>query len=310
MADQTAVISISKSSLGVLREAAFLVLLLAVLYSFLACAAFSAVYSLSKSGLRSLPNKLNLAAVIVMFALTTIYVIVDSLQLWAIYDVVGGNLHSFENPILSNTVGIAILQAVYGINAVLGDAIVLWRVMVIWSWRKRIVFPCLLLLILVIVAWVLATVPSLYMSVFATSVSLAVSVWGTILVSVKAWQRRQMLRKNVALMSRHNALENVFNILTESGIAYILLWTVYLIAVDIPGGTGLFKQIITNIAVVAVPLYPTMVVILVAKNKTPICNQLTEIEPITQVESEGRDLLGQDSEMGKTETVLDIQSEY
>lgn len=70
----------------------------------------------SKSGLRSLPSKLNLAAVIVMFALTTIYVIVDSLQLWAIYDVVGGSIHSFESPILSNSVGSAILQAVYGIN--------------------------------------------------------------------------------------------------------------------------------------------------------------------------------------------------
>lgn len=53
-----------------------------------------------------------------------------------------------------------------------------------------------------------------------------------------------------------------------------------------------------------------MVVILVAKNKTPISNQLIEIEPMTQMESEGRDLLGQDSEMGKTETALNTQSEH
>ena len=37
-------------------------------------------------------------------------------------------------------------------------------------------------------------------------------------------QRRRMLRRNVAIMSRRNALESVLALLTESGIAFTVIW--------------------------------------------------------------------------------------
>ncbi|VDB98666.1 unnamed protein product [Peniophora sp. CBMAI 1063] len=299
-------ISFSRAELDNVRVTVFLVLLLASLYSFLACAAFIAIYSLSISGLRSLPNKLNLAAVILMFTLTTVYTLVQLLQLWAIFDLFdlegGGSRSRLSFDLNITYQGTTLLFAVFGANVIIGDSIILWRAIVIWSWQKRVLYPSLLLLCASIVSWVLADI-AVNLSVISTAASLALSLWATTLVSIKAWQRRRLLRKKVAILSRRNALESVFNILTESGIIFTLLWTVYLIGSLTVAG-DVVGQIMTIVMAVATPLYPTMIVILVAQNKTPISNQLTTIEPMTVMEPESSDLLGQDTDLDKEDTMV------
>ncbi|VDB98672.1 unnamed protein product [Peniophora sp. CBMAI 1063] len=296
-------ITVTPESLDGLRINAFLVLLLAALYCFLLSAAFIAIYSLLKDGIRSLQSKVNLAAVTVMTTLTTVYTIVTILQLWGNFDRLGvkdQSLSSFDTDV--TVVGGRLEFAVFAINVILGDVIILWRANVIWSWRRRIVYPSIVLLCITTVLWILAGIWG--SSAIAIPASLATSLWATIVVSVKAWQRRSMLRKKVAIMSRHNALENVFNILTESGIVFTLLWVICLIASEAVYNV-VFAEVMTIIMIVAAPLYPTMVVILVAQNKTPISNQLTTIEPITILDPEVGDLLDQGSNISKDNMTLD-----
>ncbi|VDB98658.1 unnamed protein product [Peniophora sp. CBMAI 1063] len=298
MADGSLDVTIPIAVLDGLREVAFLALLLAVLYCFLLCAAIVALYSLLKSGLRSLPNKLNFAAVIVMSSMTTLYTVGDICQVWVVFDVVGGVSNSFDNRISALMADDRLINAAFSVNAIVGDAIILWRVMLIWSWQKRVVYPSILLLCASSVSWLTSTITQ-RMYVLSNSLSFTISLWATILVSVRAWQRRRMLRKYVAVMSRHNTLESIFNILAETGIVYTAIWAFYLIG-EATSDSVPFRVTLTLIMFIVTPLYPIMIVILVAQNKVPISNELHSIEPMTVVLDIGKHAVSdQDSEEGK-----------
>ncbi|KZV70857.1 hypothetical protein PENSPDRAFT_651161 [Peniophora sp. CONT] len=296
-------IEVSQDAIDNLRVNSFLTLLLAALYCFLASAAFIAVYTLLKDGIRSLSGKLNMAAVTVMFGLTTAYTIVQVLQLWSSFDKLDVNTQSMDS-FDANLYNISprLESTVFAVNIVLGDAIILWRAAVIWKWQKRVVYPSVFILSATIVLWALVNIYG--KSAIAVPGSLATSLWATVIVSIKAWQRRRMLKKKVAIMSRHNALENIFNILTESGIVFTLLWVISVYASETPYN-AVFAETMTVIMIVATPLYPTMIVILVAQHKTPISNQLTAIEPETIMDAESQDLLHKELDMGKENVRLE-----
>ncbi|VDB98662.1 unnamed protein product [Peniophora sp. CBMAI 1063] len=291
MANITLDIDALQATFESLRANALFTVLLAALYSFLASAAFIAIHSLLSVGLRASANKLNLVAVSVMFSLTTLYAIVRILQLWSQFDLLAD---TFDISVAA--FGGTLETVVFAINVIIGDAIILWRAIVIWSWQKRIVYPSILLLCATLVLWVVGNVYDLAIEIPA---SLATSLWATVLVSIKAWQRRRMLQRKVAIMSRRDALENLFNILTESGIVFTLLWVVCLVAFEFFSTDENFDDTMTIVMIVATPLYPTIVVILVAKHKTPISNQLTTIEPVTIMDPDNCDLLAGECESGK-----------
>ncbi|KZV72609.1 hypothetical protein PENSPDRAFT_750753 [Peniophora sp. CONT] len=256
------------------RAFTFLTLLLAVLYCVLFDAFFKAALSLTKDGLRSKTNKSYMCAISVMFAFTTTYVAFVVAELWMLLS---------DNVAEIYGIGILIESGVFAVNVILGDAIILWRALIIWGWYRPMVYISGILLLVNAALWLYTVIAvEIYVSPYVSiPASLATSLWATCAISLKAWQRRRMLRQNVAIVSRRSALENVLSILTESGVVFTLLWFIYLLSNINTGNNKSFHSIMTVVMIIAAPLYPIIIVIFVARHRTPLSDQLTSIEPHT-----------------------------
>ncbi|KZV70852.1 hypothetical protein PENSPDRAFT_752233 [Peniophora sp. CONT] len=269
-----------------LRSTTFTTLLLVALYCVLACAFCVAVYDLLKGGLRSRSNKLNFGAICVLFILTTSYTVASIVELWKGFN----DALNAQDDVLVETGDSATLVLIqnlaFSVSVVLGDAIILWRALVIWAWKKSIKYISGFLLLSTTVLWIFEVAfgaqfhggQGLGLSVVAVPGSLATSLWATSVISWKYWQERRKLSKDIIKVSRRSALENVLAILTESGLVFTLLWAVYFASALIG---EVFNQAMADVMVIAAPLYPMLVVILVARQKTPLHNQLTSIESRT-----------------------------
>ncbi|KZV70856.1 hypothetical protein PENSPDRAFT_752237 [Peniophora sp. CONT] len=273
-----------------LRVNTFTTLLLTALYCILACVFCVAVYDLLKGGLRSRTNKLNFGAICVMFILTTSYTVASIVELGTgFYNTL--TAEDFDFPVFEVDIGdsgpVALLQNLsFSVSVVLGDAIILWRALVIWSWKKSFKYISGFLLLSTTFVWTLEVVlgalrepeadNALRPSFVAVPGSLVTSLWATGLISWKYWQERRKLSKEIIRVSRRSALENVIAILTESGVVFTILWAVYL-ASALVGGDGVFNTEMTNVMVIAAVRVGYVIIHL----GTPLHDQLTSIESRT-----------------------------
>ncbi|KZV70860.1 hypothetical protein PENSPDRAFT_685141 [Peniophora sp. CONT] len=275
------------SSLIALREFAFSTLLLSVLYCALTITFCMAASSLRKNGLRSMSNKLYMCAISAMFGLTTMYVVVVVAQFWVVFDV------RADNTTLRG-VGSWLESVVFAVNVVIGDAIILWRALVIWRWSRPLVYISGILLLETAALWLYAVIkPQANASFVSIPASMVTSLWATGAISMKAWQRRRMLHKKVAIVSRGSVLENVLAMLTESGVVFTLLWVLYFVSNFVTSSQA-FYPTMTVVMTIAAPLYPIIIIILVARQRTPLCDELTSIEPLTMLEAESLDHFPED----------------
>ncbi|KZV61891.1 hypothetical protein PENSPDRAFT_759101 [Peniophora sp. CONT] len=260
-------------------------------------------------------------AVTFMFGFTTYYIAMSLRGLWAkfnqlrttsqghlatelitIYDI-GLNDNNFteRGQILA-----------FAANAIIGDGIILWRAIVISGIFKRIKYTMwgvsgvLLAASLGIWLFIGITETTGAILIGSEALSLAISTFATLFIMWKAWQRRRMIMKRVKIVrqrSTRDALENVFAILTESGVLYTMLWIAYIIATLKQSADTEFSQDMTIIMVVVTPLYPTVIVILVAMHITPLSDQLTSVVQLTMVDPEHGELLPQ----SEPETPIDME---
>ncbi|KIP03798.1 hypothetical protein PHLGIDRAFT_224924 [Phlebiopsis gigantea 11061_1 CR5-6] len=143
---------------------------------------------------------------------------------------------------------------------VLSDAIVVWRVCVLWPRSKSVkIISVILVLATLVLTSLSARNVSCYsglevstsQSVNATSpfyvenfypvgeefrddygktsilISWATNVFATAAISHKAWLHRQAIRLNIVSLDRRTYAERVMLIFAESGAAYSLLWTLF-----------------------------------------------------------------------------------
>ncbi|KAH9072409.1 hypothetical protein EDB83DRAFT_2573177 [Lactarius deliciosus] len=172
---------------------------------------------------------------------------------------------------------------------ILGDIICAWRAVVLWN-RHSHVIAILLLFILGTTAAAgcelgLSLVP-LFKSdlpyfttqgkatanfgpLIMVGPTLATNLVSTGLIAWKAWQRRISIRRHLGEGSGSVRAERVFALLIESGFIYCCLWILYLISAFgvIPPPAFV---IMNHVLVFASGLYPTLIIIFVAMQRSPI----------------------------------------
>ncbi|KZV70859.1 hypothetical protein PENSPDRAFT_685140 [Peniophora sp. CONT] len=273
-----------------LRTTAFENFLLVSLYPFLICAYFVAVYCLWKDGLRSTVNKINLGVTSTMFALTTIYIVCDVLLLKTSFNAFFERVDDLALQ-RANYVEENLAFASFTTAMVIGDAIILWRAAVLCTWPRWARFLSAFIVVVQTVSWIVGNLFGL--SLISEIITLGISLVATVAISRKAWQYRRMFRDKIAVVSRRSALESIFSVLTETGIAYTILWIIYIPSHLSSGSDTTFHQVVSNVMTIAAPLYPTCIVIIVACHKSQLEGQLTSIEPLTSPNTERLDLLHQ-----------------
>ncbi|KAH9004434.1 hypothetical protein EDB86DRAFT_1941544 [Lactarius hatsudake] len=165
---------------------------------------------------------------------------------------------------------------------ILSDIVCTWRAVVLWNRDKRII----VILLLLIFGTAAAAGCELRLSnpVFPSGESslagdvgplimvgptLATNLVSTGLIAWKAWQRRVEVKKHLGEASRSVRVERVFALLVESGFIYCCVWIVYLISaldlIPVPG-----FAVMDDVLLFVSGLYPTLIIILVAMQKSPV----------------------------------------
>ncbi|KAM5540008.1 hypothetical protein V8D89_006340 [Ganoderma adspersum] len=120
----------------------------------------------------------------------------------------------------------------------------------------------------------------LYYGLAATALSFLTNLFATIAVMFKAWQSRRVLKKYVvAGPGMASQMEKVLSLLVESGMAYCALWGgIDGEAFDIPGQKDfwdIFTIIVNGTLVPLIAIYPTVIIVLVALNRSHIADGFT-----------------------------------
>ncbi|KZV59880.1 hypothetical protein PENSPDRAFT_376926 [Peniophora sp. CONT] len=154
---------------------------------------------------------------------------------------------------INSTVAL-LTSACLAVNITLSDAIVLWRMYIVWD-RARFTVALSAALISTTSALAIANLVGLAgvvnngtnnmldsevlptfgansIGLAAAYMSLASNVCATLLVGLKAWLLRKELlaRRGPASPSQRTTIERVMELLIDSGVAYTAIWLLYLIS--------------------------------------------------------------------------------
>ncbi|KAI9439100.1 hypothetical protein H4582DRAFT_114649 [Lactarius indigo] len=168
---------------------------------------------------------------------------------------------------------------------ILSDIICAWRAVVLWN-RDKYVIAILLFFILGTTAAVgcefgLTLIPILsppYRSIpiiaddfgplLVVFPILGTNLVSTALIAMKAWQYRVSVGKHLGKGTGSLRVNRVFALLIESGFVYCCLWILYVILTFNLNTTLMHNALLFG-------LYPTLIIILVAMQKSPVENYST-----------------------------------
>ncbi|KAI4521642.1 cytochrome P450 [Schizophyllum commune Loenen D] len=167
------------------------------------------------------------------------------------------------------------------INLLLSDIIVVWRAWVLWPaslWARLIMAVALLGSIGgVIVSSILLFLAKLtdvaFLDWLNTSPILTVPLFFTnivacVMVGIKVWDYRQNVKAYIGNAGNHGAsIERTLLLILESGVVYCLLWLFLLLSgVEVLSDDS--NTVLLSVAVSVAGLYPTIIIILVALEKS------------------------------------------
>ncbi|KAH9173229.1 hypothetical protein EDB89DRAFT_747509 [Lactarius sanguifluus] len=199
-----------------------------------------------------------------------------------------GNLWTDRHTNIAFAVEATITRLMY----ILSDVVCAWRAVVLWNRDKRVI-AILLLFILGTTAAAgcelgLSLVPLFnsetpyyvnaaegprttanFGPLIMVGPTLATNLLSTGLIAWKAWLHRITIRKHLSEGSGSTRVERVFALLIESGFIYCCPWILYLISafdlIPAPGFT-----VMNHVLLFVSGLYPTLIIILVAMQKSPV----------------------------------------
>ncbi|KAI1788216.1 hypothetical protein LXA43DRAFT_1084491 [Ganoderma leucocontextum] len=195
---------------------------------------------------------------------------------------------------------------------VLSDVVVWWRVWVLWWDNRAVLVSGCVLLLATFATGIVDTTFScnaqggfmyegLLVGTMASALSLATSLAATVLIAHKAWVHRRCIKMHVANGPRNTLVEGVLTLLVESGALYCTLWVVVVVwqigesTIDDPhlrssvffspkfsgnhwhhdhGSSFWFVGgvLIEGCLVPLIAIYPTVIIVLVALNKSAVEN--------------------------------------
>ncbi|KAN0129157.1 hypothetical protein V8E53_013028 [Lactarius tabidus] len=167
---------------------------------------------------------------------------------------------------------------------ILSDIICAWRTVALWSRDKRVIA----ILLFFILGSTAAAVCDLYFSImplfgtdkrsiedpgkvgerallFVVGPTLATNLLSTGMIAWKAWQRRGPVREHLCGGSGSMRVDRVFALLIESGFIYCCIWILYGIS-----AFGVFLDPGFTFMAGVSGLYPTLIIILVAMQRSPV----------------------------------------
>ncbi|KAK7459680.1 hypothetical protein VKT23_009661 [Stygiomarasmius scandens] len=181
------------------------------------------------------------------------------------------------------------MEALFLLNMIVGDAVVIWRAYVIWSRKKRIiVFPviCLLASLGFAITDVICltaseginhtSVPTgsrvcTWSEPIAWALSLLTNFASTSLIAVQAWIMRQDIKKAFDGAAPNKRTWRAMALLIESGFIYCVFWMSELIIFfDIPRTSNAFYvwQFFASIGDQLSGIYPTAIIVIVSLQQT------------------------------------------
>ncbi|KAI1786320.1 hypothetical protein LXA43DRAFT_1065164 [Ganoderma leucocontextum] len=235
-----------------------------------------------------------LTATLAMYTLSTLDWAIDVCLLWNDLRTLSlTGLPAVHPPFGASSPSLLVLQGITSVICIiLGDAVVCWRVCVVWG-SRRVVIALGLFWVLgsvgVFTAWSAMFVGFFYhhlpapvevlvkhhtvVNALAFSWSAAMNVWATAMVAYKAWLQRRDLKRHLG--STGLAVHDVLIILVDFGVIYtiFMLLNVIVLIPSLNGGTffsyvTLFMQQITG-------MYPTALIVLVALQKSHLDHEFT-----------------------------------
>ncbi|PIL28061.1 hypothetical protein GSI_09813 [Ganoderma sinense ZZ0214-1] len=178
------------------------------------------------------------------------------------------------------------------ISVFIGDSIVWWRVWVLWN-KNRLI---LIISLLVLFATLGLGVASYFVNgggLFFTGrlgltvivLSLFSNLASTLLVGYKSWKHRMSAKSlHFTRVSSVNQVQRALMLLFESDIVYCILWTLVLsseVWIITPNDqskwlwTNIMEYFVEGCLVALVGIYPTLIIIVIALNKSKIEQQCT-----------------------------------
>jgi len=244
--------------------------------------------------LRTTKQKVLLGAIFVMYSASIVEWALDIRLMWLDLQLVpqilaSGNLNTSFPPNTPAIETVDILATT--VNVISGDLIVLWRACVIYNWRRNFIIPSAMLVVLVITNWTLACINTIRtvgfedlpfgnaeaIMLLAYSSSLALNIWATSAVALISWRHRKRVRANVSSGSGGvTALGGVLALIVESGVGYIIIWSVFYASAFNLFGVAV-SQGIQDCTVMLIPMYPVVVILLVDLYKLPGDEEYTRV---------------------------------
>ncbi|VDC00680.1 unnamed protein product [Peniophora sp. CBMAI 1063] len=266
-----------------------------------------AIYIFVRRNLRMRSHQILLATTLSMFAVSLIHLTIQMLQVFEAYNSAEA---LFEIPRFGVGLKYAPVMLVT-INVVLGDAIVLWRMCVLWQQNA---FTRILALVLLAGTFITSVanlaqefarpevshdvleydVASLSDFTYGTAVlalSLLTNLVATLVIGWRAWLYRKSIVQHLATFNRYSIVEKVMSLLIESGTIYCIIWTLYIVdsrsSVFDPsralqaaqlasrfytGGAAYFSRIMPQVT----GMYPAMILVIVALEQSYFENAFSE----------------------------------
>ncbi|KZV70831.1 hypothetical protein PENSPDRAFT_734458 [Peniophora sp. CONT] len=271
-------------------------IVMSVLFALLSIVFFMTVRYLLQDGMRRQSNRWMLVVLTVMYGTATVSYAFELLTLreyvrQTTYTFTGGRYGTPNDRVSAVTdAGKLIVQ---DINILCGDLIILWRTSVVWHNSRLIRRLNLAFSIVVILCWIagiaLHAVVGVQFWFLALALSLAVNIWSTTIIGYKTWHRRRLLRRHIFMAGRTStAVEGALAVLTETGVVYLALWVVYVAIAAVYSFRSATSvhwimsdrsfQWTVIVMDMLIPLYPFLVILLVARHKTPVAETLTSID--------------------------------
>ncbi|KZV70819.1 hypothetical protein PENSPDRAFT_651129 [Peniophora sp. CONT] len=273
---------------------------MSILFTFLSVTFFMAVRYLLKDGLRRKSNKWMLCALSVMYGCAAVSY---AFQLLILDKSFKATTTNFTGRYDSGSIVAAVASSgqyiIQGINVACGDLVILWRTGMVWQDNATMRRLNSLFLVLIILTWIagiaILSVFGIQFLLIPLALSLSVNLWSTAAIGYKTWLRRRMLRQRVFMAGRSSAsaVEGALTVITETGVDYTTIWIVYVAFVAYyffgsaawPDKAALYRgfQWSWMIMSMLIPLYPTLLILLIARHKTPLTETLTSIDVDTAV---------------------------
>ncbi|KAJ7435272.1 hypothetical protein FB451DRAFT_1464395 [Mycena latifolia] len=259
---------------------------------------YASSYILVTRGLHSRSSKLMLAVTLVMFGLSTwdwavdVHLLRDDLKLFLPADLIQPPPDNSQRVKINTALRIS--QAIINnICVLLSDSVVCWRVYILYGRSKRVLWTAGCLLSALFTALFLCNLtqigigfPSvgnlhqlspgdLSIDIIALALCALINMWATSMIAYQGWRCWREIRRYFKGTNRRTFAESMLVLFAESGAVYTALWIVKNIIIIPSVEDTAYTYYATVLMYQITGMYPTLVIILVALQKSHLEHQFT-----------------------------------